>query len=43
MCGLGRDCAGAQDARRRSQVTAGAPLAPEYIDENLELLEKGCR
>ena len=23
------------------KVTAGAPLAPEYIDENLELLEKG--
>ena len=24
------------------KVTAGAPLAPEYIDENLELLEKGA-
>jgi len=24
------------------KVTAGAPLAPEYIDENLELVEKGA-
>jgi len=24
------------------KVSAGAPLAPEYIDENLELLEKGA-
>jgi len=24
------------------KVTAGAPLAPEYIDENLELLDKGA-
>ncbi|HRQ37713.1 MAG TPA: formate--tetrahydrofolate ligase [Chloroflexota bacterium] len=24
------------------KVTAGAPLAPEYTEENLELLEKGC-
>jgi formyltetrahydrofolate synthetase len=24
------------------KVTAGAPLAPEYVDENLELVEKGA-
>lgn len=24
------------------KVTAGAPLAPEYTEENLELLEEGC-
>jgi formyltetrahydrofolate synthetase len=24
------------------KVVAGAPLAPEYIEENLDLLEKGC-
>lgn len=24
------------------QVTAGQPLPSEYIDENVELVEKGC-
>jgi formyltetrahydrofolate synthetase len=24
------------------KVVAGAPLAPEYVEENLDLLEKGC-
>jgi formate--tetrahydrofolate ligase len=35
-----RSCS--EDARRRTGSVAGRPLPKEYVEENLELLEKGC-